>query len=143
MTFKRYFLMQLQIYFLLVSLIFAVSMVLGVIFSPNEPVYYSQFRGPFILAGLCVLPSFVTYYKDEPSVQEYIIRHFIQLVMIEAIVLFMIEPPENVSIMLFRVLVGISVFIIYVITKALIMLQKYKESIKLTKQLKEMQLKEV
>jgi len=141
MTLKKYLLMQMQIYFLLVSLIFAASMIIGLIYSPDKPIYYSDLRGPFIIAALCVLPSFVTYFKDEPTVSQYVVRHIIQLAIIEVIVLLLVSAPENVNVILFKVIIGSCVLLIYVISKAMVILQKYRESQKLTEQLKAMQQK--
>ena len=55
MTIKEFLISRIQLYFLLVTLIFAVSMIIGMIFTPGQELYYYQLIGPFFLAALCVL----------------------------------------------------------------------------------------
>lgn len=114
-------------------------MIIGVIYVPDQSIKYSQLAGPFIVAAFCILPTFITYFKKEPTLKQYIIRHIIQLATIEMMVLFMIEPPNNTNQILFRVIIGAVVFIIYVIVKLTMWLQKYQQSIHLTEQLKKLQ----
>lgn len=114
-------------------------MIIGVIYVPDQSIKYSQLAGPFIVVAFCILPTFITYFKKEPTLKQYIIRHIIQLATIEMMVLFMIEPPNNTNQILFRVIIGAVVFIIYVIVKLTMWLQKYQQSIHLTEQLKKLQ----
>ena len=139
MSFRKFALLHLQIYCVLVTLIFAVSMIIGVIFTPDQELSYSQLVGPFITAALCVLPTFITYFRKEPTLPQYIIRHIIQLALIEALVLWMISPPEGTNKILFSVLIGVIVLVIYVFVKLIIWLQKSRESKILTEQLKKLQ----
>lgn len=143
MTYKRFLLLHLQLYCVLVTLIFAASLIVGVIFIPEQELRYSQLVGPFITAALCVLPTFVTYFKKEPTLPEYIIRHIIQLALIEAVVLWMISPPKGVDNTLFYLMIGVIVLVIYVLAKLAVWLQKSRESKMLTEQLKELQQSEL
>ncbi|MBQ6152316.1 MAG: hypothetical protein IJJ15_01010 [Ruminococcus sp.] len=142
MTFRKFALLHLQIYCILVTLIFAASMIVGVIFFPKEPIRYDQLAGPFITAALCVLPTFVTYFKKEPTLLQYIIRHIIQFVLIEAVVLWMIKPPTDFNKILFYVMIGLIVLVIYLLVKLTIWLQKFQQAKNLTEQLKTMQTNE-
>ncbi len=139
MTLKRFLLMHLQLYCVLVTLIFAASFIVGVIFTPEQELRYSQLIDPFVTAALCVLPTCITYFKKEPTLPQYIIRHMIQMVLIEALVLWMISPPEGVDNTLFSLMIGVIVLVIYVLAKLVIWLQKTQESKKLTEQLKSLQ----
>ena len=139
MTFKEYLVLQLHTYCFLVTAIFAISMIFGVVFTPDEQIYYYQLIGPFILAALCVIPSFVTFFKDEPTVKQFVFRHIIQFVMIEAIVLFFINPPENGNKLVYKLIIAGSVLVIYVLSKLMIMLKQYYQSKQLTKQLRVLQ----
>ena len=111
----------------------------GVIFDPEEALGYHQLAVPFILTALCVLPTFITYFKTEPTLPQFIIRHVIQLAVIECIVLFAIKTPDGSDAIWFRVLIGAIVFAIYAIAKIAVWLQKYRQSKKLTEQLKNLQ----
>ena len=55
MTLREFIISRVHLYFILVALIFAVSMGVGLIFTPDRAIYYYQLIGPFILAGMCVL----------------------------------------------------------------------------------------
>lgn len=142
MTFKKYLINLLQIYFVLVTLIFAASYIFGSLAAPDETIRYSQLAGPFILAAFCVVPSLITYFKKEPSLSEYIVRHVIQLAVIECIVLFLATPPQTMPPVLFRVILGLTVFAVYALVKLFMWLQKYLESKKLTDQLRALQKRE-
>lgn len=139
MKFKDFLIMHLQIYCILVTLIFAVSMIMGMIYVPEENIKYSQLAGPFIIASVCILPTFITYFKNEPTLKQYIIRHIIQFALIEVMVLLMVQPQDDTDKTLFRVIVGVSVFVIYMFVKLIVWLQKYRQSRQLTEQLKQFQ----
>ena len=139
MNFKEFLLMHLQIYCVLVTLIYAASLVIGIIYVPEQNIKYYQLAGPFVTAALCVLPTFITYFKNEPTLKQYIIRHIIQFVMIEAIVLFITQPPADTDKTLFRVIIGAVVFVVYMLVKLIVWLQKYRQSRQLTEQLKQFQ----
>ncbi len=142
MAFKRFLVLHLQLYCVLVTLIFAASYIVGMIFAPEQNISYSQLVGPFILAGLCVLPTFITYFRKEPTLKQFIIRSVIQLAVIEVIVLFFIQPPENTIAALFYLLIGAIVLVIYVLAKLTVWLNKYLQSKKLTEQLRDFQANE-
>lgn len=142
MAFKRFLVLHLQLYCVLVTLIFAASYIVGLIFAPEQNISYSQLVGPFVLAGLCVLPTFITYFRKEPNLKQFIIRSVIQLAVIEVIVLFFIQPPENTSAALFYLLIGAIVLVIYVLAKLTVWLNKYLQSKKLTEQLRAFQANE-
>ena len=142
MSFKSFLLSRIQIYFLLAALIFAVSMIMGMIFAPDEKIYYYQLAGPFILSGLCILPTFVSYYKKEPTLKQYIIRNIIQLIMIDGIVIWMTKAPEDADPVLFYILISSAVVVIYFLVLLMCWLQKYRQSKKLTQQLLSLQARE-
>ena len=136
MTLREFIISRVHLYFILVALIFAVSMGVGLIFTPDRAIYYYQLIGPFILAGMCVLPTLVTYFRKEPTLGQYSLRHAIQLLLIEGIVLTQIQPPENGSPVVFYIVMGAAVPVVYLLASLLMWLQKLRESKKLTEQLK-------
>lgn len=139
MTVKEFILSRIQLYFLLVTLIFAVSMIVGLIFTPEKELYYYQLVGPFILSALCILPTLVTYFRKEPTVKQYIIRHLIQLILIEAVVLTQTTPPENGNRTVFYIVIGAAVVAVYLLASLMMWLQKLRQSKALTEQLRTLQ----
>ena len=139
MTIKEFLISRIQLYFLLVTLIFAVSMIIGMIFTPGQELYYYQLIGPFILAALCVLPTLITYFRKEPTVRQYIIRHIIQLILIEGVVLTQIQPPDKENQVIFDIVLGAAVLIVYLFASLMMWLNKVRQSKKLTEQLKLLQ----
>lgn len=139
MTIKEFIISRIQLFFLLVTLIFAVSMIVGSVFAPEEELHYYQLIGPFILAALCVLPTVVTYFRKEPTVRQYIIRHIIQLIVIECIVLTQIQPPDKENQVIFNIVLGAAVLIVYLFASLMMWLKKVHQSRILTEQLKLLQ----
>ena len=68
-----------------------------------------------------------------------LLRLVLELTMIEAIVMFLITPPETSDRLTFYITLGIAIFIIYVLAEIMMWFQKYQQSKKLTIQLKRLQ----
>ncbi len=139
MTIKEFLISRIQLYFLLVTLIFAVSMIIGMIFTPGQELYYYQLIGPFFLAALCVLPTFITYSRKEPTVRQVVLRNIIRLILIEGIVLTQIQPPEQENQVLFRILLAAAVLIVYLLASLMMWLRRVRQSRMMTEQLKILQ----
>ena len=139
MTIKEFLISRIQLYFLLVTLIFAVSMIIGMIFTPGQELYYYQLIGPFFLAALCVLPTFITYSRKEPTVRQVVLRNIIRLILIEGIVLTKIQPPEQENQVLFRILLAAAVLIVYLLASLMMWLRRVRQSGMMTEQLKILQ----
>lgn len=141
MTFKDFIISRLQLFFFLTTLILTAMALLGSIITPDQKLKYYHLFNPMIIAALCVLPTCVTYFKNEPTVKQYIIRGFIELALIEVIVLFFISPPEHLTSnrIWFYVLLAAVVLVIYILAMLMMWLQRSIESNKLTEQLKSLQ----
>lgn len=139
MTFKEFIISRVQIFFTLVTLILTATVILGAIYQPEKELRYYHLLSPVIIAACCVLPTCVTYFKKEPTPAQFIIRQLIELALIEAVVMFLISAPEGIEKPLFYVVLGAVVAIIYILTMVMMWLQKYKQSKKLTEQLKKLQ----
>ena len=139
MTIKEFLISRIQLYFLLVTLIFAVSMIIGMIFTPGQELYYYQLIGPFFLAALCVLPTFITYSRKEPTVRQVVLRNIIRLILIEGIVLTQIQPPEQENQVLFRILLAAAVLIVYLLASLMMWLRRVRQAGMMTEQLKILQ----
>ncbi len=144
MTIKDFIIARLQVFFFLVTLILIASAVLGGMVDPDRELHYYDLFSPVIISGLCILPTCLTYYKKEPTLRQYLFRSALELAVIEAIVLFIISPPESMKSepLNFYLLLGASVFIIYVLVELIMWLKKYLESRKLTDDLKRLQASE-
>ena len=139
MTFKEFILKRVQLFFVLVTFILIASGVVGMIFAPEREIRYVDLFDPIILAGLCVLPTLVTFYKKQPTNAQYAGILALRLVLIEGIVITVLTPPSDQSAMSFYLTIGFITFIIYVISFLIFCLRTYFQSVKLTNQLKKMQ----
>ena len=139
MTFREFVISRIQLFFLLVTLILTATVILGGIFDPERELHYYHLLSPMIIAACCVLPTCVTYFKKEPDLRQYIIRQIIELVLIEAVVMFLISPPDGFEKTVFYFTLSAAVAVIYVLADLLMWLQKNQQSKKLTEQLKELQ----
>ena len=140
MTIKEFLISRVQLFFLLTTLILAASAVIGAVIAPEEELHYYQLFSPMAFAGLCVLPTCVSFFRKEPTLGQFIIRKAIELILIECIILFIISPPDDGSIpaLLFYVILGAVVLVIYILALLIMWLQKYRQSKKLTDQLKKL-----
>lgn len=141
MTLKEFLISRVRLFFILVTLILLATSIMGGIVAPEQDIKYYQLMSPIVIAGLCVLPTCVTYFKKEPTPGQYFLRCGIQLILIEAVVMLFLTPPDggSVSRPLFYVLIGVTVLMIYAAATALLWLNKYRESRELTEQLKKLQ----
>lgn len=141
MTFKEFIASRIQVFFFLVTMILLAQVVLGNIIEPDRVLYYKDFTDTFLMAGICMLPSVVTYSKKELTLNQMIVRHIIQFVFIEGIMLTLtitgIEPsPQK---LLSVVLIAFVTAIIYALAIFIMWYHQYLESQKLTELLKKMQ----
>lgn len=138
MTFKEFIINRIQVFFFLVTMILLAQVVLGNIIEPDRTLYYKDFIGTFVMAGLCMLPTVVTYSKKELNLKQMIVRHIIQLVLIEGIMLTVAiigiapSPQKPLSV----VLIVTATAIIYALAIFLMWYRQYLESKKLTELLK-------
>ena len=141
MTFKEFIISRVRLFFFLTTMILAATAVLGGFLAPEQQLMYYNLYSPIIIAALCVLPTCVTYFKKEPTVRQYIIRDLLELALIEAVVLFLVSPPKQYSgsKVVFYIILGTAVMVIYLIAMLMMWLQKKLESEKLTEQLRQLQ----
>ena len=138
MTFKEFIINRIQVFFFLVTMILLAQVVLGNIIEPDRTLYYKDFVGTFVMAGLCMLPTVVTCSKKELNLKQMIVRHIIQLVLIEGIMLTLAiigiapSPQKPLSV----VLIVTATAIIYALAIFLMWYRQYLESKKLTEILK-------
>lgn len=141
MTFKEFVASRIQLFFFLVTMILLAQVVLGNIIEPDRPLYYKDFIGTFVMAGLCLLPTIVTYSKKELNLKQLIIRQAIQLVLIEGIMVYLaiteIESSQQKS-MRVAMIAGTTA-VIYALAILIMWNRQRQEAKKLTILLLEMQ----
>ena len=144
MTLKEFILSRVQVFFVLVTLILFGSAILGGIYAPEQELHYHHLFSPIIIAAACILPTCVTYYKKEPTPVQYIIRQIIELILIEAVVMFLVQAPPKYSgnEIRFYLILGIMIIIIYVFVEVMTWLQKSRQAKQLTQQLQVFLVKE-
>ena len=141
MTFKEFIVSRLQLYFFLVTMILLAQITLGNIIEPDRVLHYKDFIGTFFMAGLCTLPTFLSYSKKEPTLKIILIRQALQLLLIEGIMIVLAvkgvedTPQKTMSI----VLICVSVAVIYILAVFLMWYRQHVESRKLTELLKNIQ----
>lgn len=141
MTFKEFIVSRLQMFFFLVTMILLAQVVLGNVIEPDRVLYYKDFTGTFLMAGLCMLPTVVTYSKKELTFKQMFVRHTIQLVLIEGIMLtlaitgFETSPQKLLSVVLIAAITAV----IYALAIFIMWYRQYLESKKLTELLKNLQ----
>ena len=88
MEIKEFVIKQIRIFFMLVTFVTIAMIILGLIFEPAAGFGYEVFAFPLVYALCGVLPGAVMYSKRELSVRQTIVRKIVQLVVIEAEILF-------------------------------------------------------
>lgn len=141
MTVKEFIISRVQIFFFLVPLILTASVILGIIYAPSQEIHYTDLLAPMITAGWCVLPTCVTYFRKEPGLKQYLLRITLQLILIQAEVILLIDPPADgsVSPVRFYGTLEVAVCVIYALVMLMFWLQKVRQSRKLTQQLRDWQ----
>ena len=77
-------------FFIIVTLINAVMLIIGLIFRPEQKFGYEVFVYPLIYGAVSCIPTLLIYSKKEMGVPQMIIRKIIQLVLIIAVLLMAI-----------------------------------------------------
>lgn len=108
----------LKLYFTLVTLISILLMILGLIFDADRTLTYQAFASPLIYAFLGVIPVFIFDRDKELSVKGLIIRRIAELVLLEAIFLFLAFSADTIPTEKKGVVLGIAlgIAVIYSLT---------------------------
>jgi len=130
MSFKQFFIEKLSLFFMLTTLITVAIFVVGSAFDADARFGYEAMLTPLRYAACCVVPTFATYSKRELKKKELIIRMVLELVLIEAVMLFFaFSSPaidtHRISVVL--VIAG-SVLIIYVMARLFSWLRESAEA---------------
>lgn len=137
MTIKEFIISRFQLFFLLVTLILAAEYVIGCVAAPDQILHNRDLLGPLAAAGLCIIPTCVTYFKNEPTLKQYAARLVLQLILIEAVMFFAANPDfgNGVSRTQGHIMIGAATFIIYVLAVLIMYFRNYMQSKALTNEL--------
>ena len=87
--FKRFLVNKLILFFTLSTLITIAVSLTGSAFDPGARFGYGALLAPIEYAGLCLLPTFVTWSRRELSPKQMLVRKALMLVLLEAVILFL------------------------------------------------------
>lgn len=140
MTVKEFLLRRLQLFFFLSVMILIAQAIIGTIVEPGVTLHirYIDLLSALRIAALCILPTVVTYSRKKLSAKQMLVRHIIQLLLIEGVMFVFIRLNGLFSPRV-AVLIGIAVFVIYALSILIAWLQQLHESKKMTEQLKALQ----
>ena len=85
-----------RIYFILVTLITILLIIVGLLFDADRRFGYEAFLSPLIYAALGVIPTLFINTDRELSMKKLLIRHVIQLLIIEAVMMTVIFTSKNI-----------------------------------------------
>lgn len=128
-------------YFMIVTLITVVMLVIGQAVMPDQTFGYSAFAAPLIYALVGTVPNLVLYSKRELKVKELIIRKVLQLLLIEAGILFIFlyDANENWKETRVILILAVSVFVVYMAGTLIAWAGNYLSAKSLTRELLEFQ----
>jgi len=141
---KEHLQTQLAGFFISVTLINAAMFVLGLMLQPDLRFGYEAFAYPLIYGVIGTVPGLVMYSKKELTVKQTLIREFIQMMLIVALIIgFMFGRFNITSVHVPQIIgVSISVMIIYVLVHVFAWLMDLKTANKMTEDLKVFQARE-
>jgi hypothetical protein len=108
----------LRLYFILVTFITILLLIVGQAFDGDRTFGYEAFLSPLVYAAIGVLPTLFLYSDKELSMTGLIIKNILQLLIIEAIVMILVFtkdtiPSEKKSVV---VSIAVGIALIYVLT---------------------------
>ena len=141
MSFREFLKSLAATYFVIVTLIVLATYILGMMFRPDAVLTYEAFLSPLIYGLLGVIPAFLMYSKKELTVGQLLWRKALQLVCIEAVLVFFgfgarVLSRDNLSLVLSFML---SVFVIFVLAHVIMFVLDKEQARQLNKALGEFQ----
>ena len=111
----------LKLYFVLVTLITILLMILGLGFDHDRTFSYEAFASPLIYAAIGVIPVFLFDSEKELTVRQLIITRVIELAIVEAIVMVLAFSADTIPTEKRGVVIGIAagIAVIFVLSQVL------------------------
>ena len=124
-------------YFMLVTMILAVMMLLGTHFMPDARFGYEAFATPLWYAAWGTLPNLVMYAKKELTLKQFLVRKLLQLVLVEIIVIRVAIPAQmmNSGKMEEVVALAVGILVVYIFTHLIEWFQNYTMAKRMTEEL--------
>jgi len=128
---------MINTYFMLVTMISGVMLILGVNFMPDASFGYEAFKMPLIYAAFGTLPNIVMYSKRELTMKQLLFRKTIQLILVEVIVVAVAVPAEVIKEGKTELIMSlvISILFVYILTHLIDWYQNYLAAKKMTEEL--------
>lgn len=126
-------------FFIIVTLVNIVIFACGMILMPEQQLTYTAFLVPIIDGLLGIIPGLVMYSKRELTVRQMLIREVIQLLSIEAIILFFTFGFSGSLNIKYLLVVATSVAVVYVMVNVIRYFLDIRSAKKLTDELKAFQ----
>ena len=143
MTVKDFIVSRIRLFFFLTVMILLAQSIVGTVAEPGVSLHirYIDLLSPLHMAGLCTLPTVVTYSKEKLSIKQVLIRHAIQLILIEGVIMLISFTSSSIDTKCPEVvlLIGGIVLVIYVLAVLMMWLGQVSESKKMTAQLHALQ----
>lgn len=130
---------NLMNFFIIVTLVNIVIFVCGMIMMPEQQLTYTAFLVPIIDGLLGIIPGLVMYSKRELTVRQMLIREAIQLLSIEAIILFFTFGFSGSLNIKYLLVVATSVAVVYVMVNVIRYFLDIRSAKKLMDELKAFQ----
>ena len=109
-----------RLYFILVTLITILLMVVGLIFDSGRTFSYEAFFSPLFYAFIGVIPVFFFQSDKELSMKQLIIRSIIQILLIEVAILLIVFKVPSIPSDRIEVVISIAVGILIVYILSLV-----------------------
>ena len=109
-----------RLYFILVTLITILLMVVGMLFDSGRTFSYEAFFSPLFYAFIGVIPVFFFQSDKELSMKRLVIRNIIYVLIIEAAMLFIVFKAPNIPSDRIEVVISIAVGILIVYILSLV-----------------------
>lgn len=140
MDFKTFFYKKILIgFFVATTCIGAAMAILGLLYEPDVRFGYQGLFSPLIYGTLTMLPSLLTYSKNELSVRGALVRKILELVLIELIVLVIVYLGGSLTSISLLTSLALSVFLIYMTVNLVLWVNDRKTAKAFNKALLEMQ----
>ncbi len=109
-----------RLYFILVTLITILLMVVGMLFDSDRTLSYDAYFSPLFYAFIGVIPVFFFQSDKELSMKRLIIRNVLYVLIVEAAMLFIVFKAPNIPSDRIEVVISIAVGVLVVFILSLI-----------------------
>ena len=134
-----------RLYFILVTLITVLLLILGTLLDGDRTFSYEAFLSPLVYAAIGVIPVFFFDDEKEVSLKGLLVQRIIQLLIIEAAMLGIAFLGKNIDTDRKEIVIGIAVGVVVVFALSLIVEYLFEASIaqKLNEDLERFQKEEI